>query len=88
MENLTHGGRIVDLVLVVMAAELVLMFAYRRRTGKGLEPVAVVLMLLPGVFLLLALRAALTGADPATIVAWPAAALAAHLADLWARQSR
>jgi hypothetical protein len=32
--------------------------------------------------------AALTGASPAAIVGWLAAALIAHLADLWARQSQ
>jgi len=88
MENLISGGRIVDLILLVMAAEAVFLLAYRRRAGKGLAPMAVVLMLLPGAFLLLALRAALTGASSTAIVGWLAAALVAHVADLWARQSR
>jgi hypothetical protein len=46
------------------------------------RPVAVILMLLPGVCLMLAIRAALSGAAWPWVPAALAAALVAHLADL------
>jgi hypothetical protein len=57
-------------------------------TGRGLPPAAALAMLLPGACLLLALRAALTGAASTVILAWLAAALVTHLADLWVRQAK
>jgi hypothetical protein len=88
MEDLVAGGRIVAFILLVIAVEGVVLFAYRLRTGKGLSPAAIIFMLLPGACLLLALRAALTGGSPTAIVGWLAAALIAHLADLWTRQAK
>lgn len=83
MAALFASGRAVDIVLVVIAIEgLWLVGVQRRRVGD------VALVLLPGVFMLLALRAALAG------LAWPwiAAALLAsfpvHLADLGRRWRR
>lgn len=76
-------GHAVDLVLLVMAGELVWLV----RTRRWPTPDAV-LRLLPGALMLLALRAALTG----MVWPWIAAALAlsfpAHLADLRRRPTR
>ena len=56
--------------------------------GRGISPLDALASLLAGVFLLLALRAALT-AEPWTAVAlWLAGALAAHLADVARRWRR
>jgi hypothetical protein len=86
MDSLVASGRIVDLILVFVVVEAIGLLVYRRTTGRGLRPVGILLMLLPGVCLLFALRAALVAAGPIPIAAWLAASLAAHLADLWQRQ--
>jgi hypothetical protein len=80
------SGHAVDLVLLVMVAELVFLSIRRRARADGPAMMDRVLAFAPGVCLLLALRAALTGAG----WAWVAAALAAsfpfHLADLARRR--
>jgi hypothetical protein len=74
-----------DLVMAAAVAEGVVLTLWHRRTGRGLDASAVARMLLPGVCLMFALRAALSG------TAWPfvpvalTAALVAHLADLRGR---
>jgi hypothetical protein len=79
------SGRAVDLVIALTICEGLLLAWLRRRTGRGLTPLDILGNLAAGVFLMLALRAALTGE------AWPAIALflflalLAHLADLWRR---
>ena len=65
------GGWIADIVLGVTVAEAALLVGLRHRTGLSVPAVAG--LLLPGVFLLLALRVALVLAG------------VAHLADLRAR---
>ena len=84
MQGFFSSGHAVDLVLLVIAAE----FAYLslRRSRDRAKGVDRVLTLMPGVCILLALRAALTGA------AWPlvAGALALsfpfHIADVVRRR--
>ena len=71
------SGHAVDLVLVVMLAEAVYLLARRRRS-----PLDLALALLPGALLLLALRAALTGAQWPAIALLVAASFPAHLADI------
>ena len=56
MQSLVASGRIVDLILLVMLLELAVLLLYRRLTGRGLKPLDVGLLLLPGLFLPLALR--------------------------------
>jgi len=79
------SGRIVDLILVLMAAEAVGLILYRRATGRGIAPLDLIVNLAAGACLLLAVRAALGGAGWGWIAASLAAALAAHLADLGRR---
>jgi hypothetical protein len=73
------SGHAADLILIVLAAEFVWLVM---RGGKALD---VALALGPAVFIVLALRGALTGAD------WPLIALPlmlsfpVHIADLWRR---
>lgn len=86
MDALVSSGRIVDFVLIVVVLEAGALLAYRVFTGRGLAPISIALMLLPGVCLLLALRAALTGASPAGVMMWLSLALVVHLADLWRRR--
>lgn len=85
MQDFVASGRVVDVILVIMAIEAAALIAYRRMTGGGLTPSSVLLTLAPGALLLLALRAALTSEAWFIIVAWLVAALLAHLADLWSR---
>jgi len=74
------SGHIVDLIIAVLALEVLVLAAWRR---AGL--VTPVVAALPGACLLLALRAALTDAGWIWIALWLTAAFPAHLADLWRR---
>ncbi len=86
--SLPEAPALVDLVLIVTVTEGVVLALLYRGTGKGLSAAAAARMLLPGVCLMLALRAALAGD------VWPfvplalTAALIAHLADLRGRWRR
>ena len=79
---------LIDLILVVTLIEAIILVLWRRPPQHGLSRIAVGWMLLPGVFLLLAIRAALSDA------AWPwvpialTASLITHLLDLRARWRR
>lgn len=75
-----ESGRAVDLVLFVLAVEagaIAWLGGARRATLLG--------ALVPGLFLLLALRAALTGAPWQAVALFLALALPAHLLDLGRR---
>jgi hypothetical protein len=77
MEALFTSGHAVDLVLTVMLVEaLLLIFVKKRR------PLTVVLTILPGAAMMLALRAALTGAGWQMVAIWLTVSLPLHLADL------
>jgi hypothetical protein len=80
--DLFASGRIVDLILALMAAEAVVLAVHYRRTGRGVALPDLAVNLAAGAGLLLALRAALTGAGWTWTAGWLALALAAHLADL------
>jgi hypothetical protein len=85
MAALFANGRIVALIALLMLVEGIALVVYERATGRGLKPSDIVLMLLPGLFLLLALRAALVGEAWTRIAMLLALALVAHLGDLWRR---
>jgi hypothetical protein len=82
MAELFASGLAADIVLVLMAVEAGGLLAYRRLTGRGLAPGSVLACLLPGAFLVLALRVALTGGAGAWVGLCLALAFAAHLGDL------
>ena len=82
MSDLFATGRVVDLILVLVAVEGLALAAYHRRTGRGIAALDLLGNLLAGVFLLLALRGALVGAGWEWIGCALAAALLAHLGDL------
>ncbi len=79
------SGQTIDAILALVALEALALFAYRFATGRGPSPLPMLFTLLAGGFLLLALRAALTGAGSAGIGAFAAAAFIAHGADLASR---
>jgi len=76
MAALFASGRVVDLILLVLALEGLALIAWHRRTGRGIAPPEVLSFLLAGACLLLALRAALTDAP------WPVVALLLALAGV------
>ena len=78
----------VDAILIFMALEGIALIAYRRATGRGIEPGALIANLIAGGGLLLALRAALTGYGLPVIGACLCLSFAGHLADLQKRWSR
>ncbi|MCJ2015008.1 hypothetical protein [Methylobacterium sp. J-076] len=83
MDGLFASGRIVDLILVGVAAEAVLLFVLCRGFGR-FAPFAATLA--AGAALMLALRAALTGAPWPVVAGWMLAGLVAHGADLALRR--
>jgi hypothetical protein len=80
--ELFSTGRIVDLILGLMAIEGLIFLAWWRLTGRGLAPGALTTNLASGACLLMALRGALTGAGWGWIALCLTAALLAHFADL------
>jgi hypothetical protein len=85
MEGLVRSGHVADIILACLVVEAIALLAWHRATGRGLPPRAVVALLLPGAFLVLALRLALTGDAWALIPVVLVGALAAHLWDLRSR---
>lgn len=82
MSGFFASGQVADLVLVVLLLEAVLLWAWHRRTGRGLAPRAILALTLPGVALVLALRLALTGAWWGWIGLVLGLAFLAHMFDL------
>ena len=79
------GGRLADVVLAATALELAGLVAWHTRTRRGLSWPAVARMLLPGVFLTLALRVSLTGGDIPFVALCLLLAGVAHGVDLASR---
>lgn len=85
MQDFILSGRAVDVVLLVIAAE----FAGLTWLGRGRTKRSAVdwfFALMPGVMLLLALRAALIGSEWPWIALLIAASFPFHLIDLWRRR--
>lgn len=85
MRDLFTSGRIVDAILLLMALEAIALVWLHRRTGLGPSLPAVAAMLGAGLFLLLALRIALTGGAWFFMAAALAGSLVCHLVDLKSR---
>ncbi len=82
------SGGIVDAIVVLVIVEALLLLAVRRRLPGRPSALAVVANLGAGLFLLLALRAALAGAGWPWLAGSLALALVAHLVDLALRWGR
>lgn len=76
---------LVDLILLLVVAEAVALTLFRRRTGRGPAPAAVLPTLAAGAALLVAVRLALSGAPLEWLMGALAVAGLAHIADLRAR---
>ncbi|SFL30148.1 hypothetical protein [Methylorubrum salsuginis] len=79
------SGRIVDVIVSLVALEALLLVGVRLRFGRGPRPAALLSNLASGAALMLAVRAALTGADWPVVAAWLLAALFAHLTEMMIR---
>lgn len=91
MDALFEGGRVIDLILGLMALEALVLAALYYLRGKGIPPARLLPNLLAGAFLMLALRASLTDAGTTVIGGWLALGLVGHLVDLglrWPRKRR
>jgi len=82
MTQLMQSGTIADVVIAVMIAEGLLLFALKSRF-PGIRGLDVIAILAAGLFLVLALRATLTGAGWQWVAIFLTAAFVAHLLDLW-----
>jgi hypothetical protein len=85
MDAFFRSGAVADVILVVMFAEALLLLVYRKLSGRGPAAADLFTMLLAGACLVMALRAALTGAHWPVVAAFLIAALIAHLMDLYRR---
>lgn len=85
LQSLFESGRIADVILALIALEVVGFAAFHRLTGRGLPVRQLIANLLSGAFLILAYRSAATGAPWTVAAVCLALAFAAHLADLIAR---
>jgi len=85
--ELFASGRVVDLMIGFVVLEAILLVVYRRRTSRGPSAVDFLACILPGLMLMLALRAALVGAEWPWIAMYLSGALLGHLADLYRRAS-
>lgn len=100
MESLLTSPALIDLIIIFAMIEAVVLIVWRRRNarrptisrcaGRAIEGrtaglAAIGLMLLPGICLLLAVRAALAGAPWPWVPTALTAALVAHLLDLRSR---
>lgn len=85
MEALFASGRIIDLILVLVAVEAIaLALLPRLRGAMRLGDIAS--LLAPGIMLMLAVRCALTGAPHTITAAVLAAAFACHIWDVKRRR--
>lgn len=88
MAEFFASGRVADLILLTLVLEGLALWAWHRKTGRGLPLRAVLPFLLAGAAFALSLRAALTGAGWPLVALPLMGALCAHLWDLAARWRR
>lgn len=85
MSALLYDGTLVDVALAALVVEIGVLLVLSSRGRVRMRPLDVLGQLLSGGFLLLALRCALTGADPLWILALLSASFPVHLYDLMRR---
>ena len=85
MQDFVLSGRAVDVVLLVIAIEFVVLVSLTR-AGRAHAAVKWFFALMPGVMLLLALKAALVGAGWPWVALLIAASFPFHLIDLMRRR--
>jgi hypothetical protein len=88
MEEAFANGRIIDVIVGLMALEAAALLVLRRLSGRGPSALEIVVSLAAGLCLLLALRVALTDGRWELVAAALAASLVVHLTDLRLRWTR
>jgi len=79
------GTGLVDFVIAVTWAEAALLVLWQVRTGRGVPVQDVLAMLLPGLWLMLALRSVISGHDGLVTAVYLLAAGVSHANDVWRR---
>ena len=82
------SGRVADVAIAITVVEGLAIAAYFRATGRGVDPRNYAVNMVSGVCLMLALRAALTGASWAMVALCLSASGALHALDIWRRWQR
>ena len=82
LQSLVESGRIVDIMLVVVAIEVVALIAYRVATRRGLSVASIVLNIGAGGSLMVALKLLYDQAGWQLVAAALVASLVFHTADL------
>ncbi len=80
------SGHIVDVILLIIVAEYGFLLWRSAPAARGAVALELFFRLAPGACLLLALRAALTGASWMWVGVWLAASFPLHIADLARRR--
>ena len=88
LAELISSGRIVPIMGAFVALEIVVLLAWRARTGGGIAALPLLANIGAGGSLMLALHASLTAAGTTAIAAWLLSALGFHVADLALRWRR
>ncbi|MEO0616192.1 MAG: hypothetical protein AAFY69_08645 [Pseudomonadota bacterium] len=88
LQQLVESGRIVDIMLVVIALEIVALIGYRVVTGKGLSVLSIILNVGAGGSLMVALKLLYDGVGWQLIAAALVASLCFHTGDLVYRWRR
>lgn len=88
LDSLIGSGRIVDLMLALVALEVIGILLFRRVRGGGVAAVPLLANIGAGGSLMMALRASLMGGSASQVAPWLIAALVFHVLDLALRWER
>ncbi len=86
MSAFLGSPHLADLVLAVLLVETLALVLLKSGAGDRGRRIDIATAALPGLFLLLALRAAMGGGGATWVALWLAASFPAHLFDLWRRR--
>jgi hypothetical protein len=79
------GTNVVDFIIVCTLIEWLVLWLVYRRTGRGIAPATLRMTLLPGLYLMMALRCALTALPFYVVLLFLIASGLTHAADLMRR---
>ncbi len=82
------SGRVVDVAIAITVLEGIALTAYHRATSRGVGPRNFAVNMASGLCLMLALRAALTGASWMVVALCLSASGTLHAFDIWRRWQR
>ncbi|MFN8830424.1 MAG: hypothetical protein ACK50Q_18800 [Labrys sp. (in: a-proteobacteria)] len=88
MQSFFDSGRIIDVILLIVALEVIAVLAFRHRISRRFDLTGFFINLASGVCLMLALRAAMTDAPWVSIAPFLLASFLAHLVDIVLRRRR